>query len=452
MGGIISFIAILNTIMVSCSNRFIAISIGKNDLYEVRKTFNVNLIIHFSIAVFTILFALPLGYAYINHYVNYDGDINVAHLIYMISVVASALSFLSVPYNGLLIARERFWVFCSTDVLSSVVKLVLTYILIDNFESKLIIYTIMMAVLTAYPVIVFFIYCRVHFPEITRFLLVKEKKMYLAVLNFAIGIAFGAVATIAKNQGTALIINAFFSTVMNSAFAIANSVNNIILTFAYNIQKSISPQIMKNYAVGNTERYTYLVCLSSRVTFFTMFLLSTPFILIPDTIFGLWLTETPTETITFTQLLIIDILIISINAGIPDIIFAIGKIKIYQAVTNSLYIISIIVGYIALTKGMPIYWLFYSYIIFSIIIFIIRPIILMNLINFDLQRLIKESYTPAFYCVLLFTPMLSLRNTINPWLFIIFATVYLCIIIWGVGLTGHERMRATKRIIKLIKH
>ena len=292
--------------------------------------------------------------------------------------------------------------------MTSVVKLIATYILIDHFEFKLLIYTIMMAVLTAYPTIVLYLYCRAKFADITRFLFVKDKAMYYAVFNFSIGIAYGAVATIAKSQGTALIINAFFTTVMNSAYAVANSINSILMTFAYNIQKSISPQIVKSYAMGDKERYTYLVCLSSRITYLIMFFISIPFMLIPESVFGLWLADTPDETIIFTRLLILDVLIISINAGISDIVFATGKIKLYQFATHSLFFVSIVIGYLALKNGMPIISLFYSYIIFSLIIFIIRPLILIRLIKFDLKRLFKESYIQIFLCTMLFSPFILL--------------------------------------------
>lgn len=449
VGGIITFIAILNTVMISCSNRFIAIAIGKKNIFEARKTFNVNLIIHIGIAILTLLLAIPLGHEYIAKYVNYAGDINNVYYVYDISILASVISFIGVPYNGLLIAREHFWVFCSTDVLTSVVKLIATYILIDHFEFKLLIYTIMMAVLTAYPTIVLYLYCRAKFADITRFLFVKDKAMYYAVFNFSIGIAYGAVATIAKSQGTALIINAFFTTVMNSAYAVANSINSILMTFAYNIQKSISPQIVKSYAMGDKERYTYLVCLSSRITYLIMFFISIPFMLIPESVFGLWLADTPDETIIFTRLLILDVLIISINAGISDIVFATGKIKLYQFATHSLFFVSIVIGYLALKNGMPIISLFYSYIIFSLIIFIIRPLILIRLIKFDLKRLFKESYIQIFLCTMLFSPIILLQNKMSPWIYMFISMLYFIIITWFAGITKNEKQAACKYFCKI---
>lgn len=73
LGGIISFVAIFNTIMLSSTNRFIAVALGKGDLEEVNKQFNVCLVIHIVIAIITLLLATSFGEWYINRYINYEG-------------------------------------------------------------------------------------------------------------------------------------------------------------------------------------------------------------------------------------------------------------------------------------------------------------------------------------------------------------------------------------------
>ena len=85
-----------------------------------------------------------------------------------------------------------------------------------------------------------------------------------------------------------------------------------------------------------------------------------------------------------------DILILSINAGITDYIYATGKIKIYQIVINTLVALSVVAGFYTLKNGMKPENLFYIFILFSFIIFIIRPIILLKVSKFNIKQLIKE--------------------------------------------------------------
>ena len=160
---IITFASIINTVMIVTSNRYIAMAIGKGDINEACRTFNTNLVIHLFIALFTVLIALPIGHYYIANFVNYIGDISKAYIVFDISIIASAFSFIGVPYNGLLLAKEKFIVFCSTDVISSIVKLIFTYLLIDHFENKLVIYALITAFMTAFPTVVFWGYCRYYF-------------------------------------------------------------------------------------------------------------------------------------------------------------------------------------------------------------------------------------------------------------------------------------------------
>lgn len=239
----ISFMGIFNTIMISTSNRFIAVAIGKGDIQLANRQFNINLAVHIIIALFTLLVAFPVCDWYIEHYVNYDGDINNALVVFHLSIIAAVISFIGVPYNGLLMARERFVVFCGTDILICFVKMLFCYYLIDHFDNKLIYYAIVTSILTAFPTMVFIIYCRRQFKDIVKLCFVKGYKNYKEVVSFALWVSYGAVATVGKNQGAALLVNAFFSTIMNTALGIASSVNSVISAFANNISRPISPSI-----------------------------------------------------------------------------------------------------------------------------------------------------------------------------------------------------------------
>ena len=77
IGSVISFIAIINTIMLSTSNRYIAVAIGRGDEDEIREQFNINLIIHIVVAIIALISAFPIGECYMNNHLNFDGIINM---------------------------------------------------------------------------------------------------------------------------------------------------------------------------------------------------------------------------------------------------------------------------------------------------------------------------------------------------------------------------------------
>ena len=436
---IITFISVVNTIMVTTSNRFIAIAIGHHDKQEMCNQFNVNLLIHVVIALLTVVLATPLGHWYILNFVSYDGDMGVVRVVYDVSIISAALSFVGVPYNGLLIARERFLVFCSTDVLMSLFKLLFTYLLINHFENKLIVYSCVMAFMTAFPTFVFWVYCRKVFADITRFVFVRQWAKYRAVLKFSASIGIGAIAMIGKVQGGALIINMFFTTAMNAGLAVANSVNTILMTFANNAQKPISPQIVKSYAVGDMQRCTNLVCLASKTTYLSMFFVSIPFLISPELIFGLWLKSVPPYAVAFTRLLIIDSLIFSINAGVTDFVNATGKIKVYQIVINSLIASAVVVGYLFIRCGMSPEYLFYVYIVFSFIVFLVRPFILTHISQFDVKHLVYSSYVPVLTTTLAFLLVFLIKPYVGQLQCCIVAYTYFSVLVYVFALNQIER-------------
>lgn len=439
VGSVISFITIANTIMISTSNRFMATTIGKGNENEINETFNVNVIIHIVIALTILMIAYPLGDWIIQNIINYDGDVSLVLNVYHITIIGSVISVIGVPYNGLLIAKERFFVFSFTEILASIIKVVVCYLLTKHFHDKLSIYAMTICITTAFPTFVFVLYCRKIFPKIVAIRVVRNWRPYREVLGFSFWVSYGAIASVGKSQGAALVVNMFFSTIMNTALGLANSVNGILLTFANNVTKSISPQIVKSFSAGNHERSEELVVLSSRITFFLMLLVSSPFMIAPAFIFKFWLGSVPPYVVTFTILMIVDALIGSLNAGIPELIFAIGKIKNYQLIINTIFLLSVIVAYLVLRNGAPAYFLMIIYIIFTVIALIVRQIVLNRLLKFNNKKLLKESYLPCLIIVAVFIPYLYFSGIFHPILAILIGFLYLILLILLLGITPREK-------------
>jgi O-antigen/teichoic acid export membrane protein len=451
LGGIISLINIFNTIMLSTSNRFLSVAVGKGNSSEINKIFNVNLSIFLLIALIVLLFAFPIGHWYIHNYLSYAGDINNAKMVFDISIIGSVISSVGIPYNGLLIAKEKFIVFSSVDILTHIVKLAVAYLLIYFFDSKLLIYTITLALMTALPTFVNAFYCKSRYPEYVSFRIIKDKKEYYQVLNFSGWVAYGAIATVGKQQGAALLVNVFFSTVMNAALGIATSINAYILLFTYGITQPIAPQITKSYAIGNSERTNDLLVMSSKAAFLITLLVSLPFLVSCNWILSIWLREVPAYAVSFTLLLIIDSIINSFNQGISNLLFASGKIKLYQLLINTLRIFAIIVAYYVLKAGHEPYFLFVTYIFFSLLIVVCTQWVLHHTLHYDNMILIRRSYIPSFTILFLLMPLVLLRYLDSPFINIVVAETYAILIVFNVALSKTEKLYVLKKVGNIFK-
>ena len=452
VGSVITFIGFINTVMISTSNRYIAVAIGKNNPIEMNKAFNVNFIIHLFIALFTLLIAYPVGNWYILNFIQFDGDINTAVQVYNITVLGSILAFVGVPFNGLLMAKEKFIVFCLTDIVVHIFKAIFTYLLLFYFSDKLMAYAIIVALTTSVPTIVFIIYCYLKFPIICRFKFICDKAYYLNIFSFSGWVAYGALAYVAKSQGGALIVNMFFNTIMNTALGIANSVNSILLMFSNNITKSISPQITKSYSSGNFKRAEELTINASRYSFFIMLVCSIPLLVAPNLIYGLWLGKVPEFVVLFSSLIIVDTLINSLNIGVVDIVFASGKIKKFQFIINTILLFSIIIAYIALKNGFPAYYLQIVYILFTVVTVIIRQVLLKHAVEIDNKKYLEMVFFPAFIISILNVPIYFLKDNFSELLLLILSMLYEFCLIYIIGLSKSEKNKLNILLLKLIRY
>ena len=450
LGGIISFISIFNTIMLSTSNRFIAVAIGKGDNDEVNKQFNVNLVIHVSIALLALIIAIPIGKWYIPRYVNYDGPLSNAIMVYVVSIVGCVLSFTGVPYKGVIMAKERFIVFSLVDVCSHIFKLVVAWLLVNHFSHKLLIYTLAMAIMTAVPTLVYLLYCNHHYHDFVRLRIVRDRSMYKNVFGFSAWVGIGAVASIAKSQGAALVVNAFFNTIMNTAMGVATSITAYVSMFASGVVQPMQPQITKSYASGNSKRTDELLIMSTKYSFLLTFLMGSFFLVAPEWLLTLWLGKVPPFASLFLILLVIDQLIQSFNAGIGNIIWASGKIAMYQLLTSFLNIMAIIVGYFVLRSGAPAYYLTVTYIIFSIIRFFAIQWSLHRTLYYDNRVLWKNSYLSSLAVVILYLPVFFVPATLCPAFRLGLSFVYLCFLECFVGLNKMERQRLLAFVMEKI--
>ncbi len=439
VGSVITLVAIINTIMIATSHRFIAVAIGKGDLDEANKIFNACLVIHIAIAVVTALVAIPVGEWYIHRFINYNGPVNNALMVYRFSIIASIVSFLSVPYNGLLTAKEKFIVFCGVDILSHVLKLGAAILMLYFFENKLLFYASTQAILTAYPTVVFMIYCNKHFHEITSWIMVRERQYYNKMLGFSGWVSFGALATVGKAQGAQLLVNAFFNTVMNAALGIANTINQFIIMFANNVTQPMAPQLTKSYAAGDLTRCNQLLIMSVKYSFLTMLIVSSPFFSDIDWILQLWLGEIPPYASAFTKLLVLDALVGTFNSGISNVVFANGKISFYQISINLMNILSVVVAYFCLKIGLDVNTVFYSYIIFSFFKILFCQISLRRIGGFDFWILVRGAYIPSILTCVLYVPILFVQTDLHPLIHLIIVEIYLCVLVLFVGFQKSER-------------
>ena len=71
----------------------------------------------------------------------------------------------------------------------------------------------------------------------------------------------------------------FIGPIINAARGIANTVNNVLVSFSNNFMTALNPQITKSYASGNKEYMFALLHQGARLSFYMLLFLSLPILI-----------------------------------------------------------------------------------------------------------------------------------------------------------------------------
>ena len=391
VGGVVTMFGFFNGAMASATQRFLSFDLGRNDYIQLRKTFNATQLIHIGIALLIFILAETIGLWFVNTQLNLpEGRMEAARWVYHFSVLSFMVSIIQVPYNSILIARERMNVYAYMSILEVLLKLLIVFMLTWIAFDKLKLYGILLFSVSLIVASIYRIYCLKKFVE-TRFVLVKDRTLYKTLVSYSWWNLFGGVATISKVQGISIILNLFFGTVANAAQGVANQVSGAINMFVSNFQMASNPQIVKSYAADDKAYMTNLIIRTSKFSFYLLFILTLPIMLEIELILKIWLKTVPEYTAVFTILILINALIDSVSGPLMIALQATGKIKVYQTVVGPLLILILPLSWIAFKMGMPPQATFLVSISVSIIAFVFRLLLTKKQIpEFDALQFFKE--------------------------------------------------------------
>jgi len=163
----------------------------------------------------------------------------------------------------------------------------------------------------------------------------------------------------------------------------------------------------------------------------------------------IWLVDVPDYTVVFVRLNIVYALLTSLDAGIPALVQASGKIKWFQAINSSILLTSLPIAYVLFSYGYKPYFIIITYIVSYVIVMIANLILLNKLISFNTKDLISKVYYKALKVVLLLLPLFYLQRFITQTLisFIILTMVAVLsyvIVVWSFGIDKEEKAIALR--------
>lgn len=402
VGGVIALFSFLSGALSQTTTRYInfekALPSG-----NVNKIFNISLVIHITFAIVIVLIAEVLGLFYVHNYLVVESDkIQDAIFVFQTSLITTCLSVLTIPFQSIFVANEKFLFIAIIEIIQTVVRFLFIISMLYYNGNNLRYYAVIMAFTTLVGSVAYVFIAHKQWKSITSWHVYRDRNTYKDMLYFNNYTLLGAGALVTRSQGSMMVVNYFFGTSVNAAYAIASNVQSYVNLFIGNFDTASGPQITQLVSSGKFEESLKIVTRTCRICILLMCIVYFPLIVELPTILSLWLGDIPEHTVTLCRYTLGIAIISATSGGLSKFIAAIGKIKWFQIQYSILYFLCIPVSVLLLEFGLKVYVVPLLFIISDVISRMIQLYLLHRYINLNIKTYIVESYTrPLFvFCIL----------------------------------------------------
>jgi Na+-driven multidrug efflux pump len=377
---------------------------GENNILKVRKTFANSIILHFALGVFLVVLFEVIGFYLISEKLNIPIDrLDTAKQVFHFVVISTFITIIAVPYDSMINAKENMLFLSIIGIFDSVLKLLVAFLLFLPFEDKLLIFGIGMLLRAILMRIIKQVYCYKKYKDECRvnyrseFDIANIKELY----SFAGWNLLGVLAYMFRNQGVSIVLNLFFTTVVNAAYGIANQVNSQLRMFSTAMLQAMNPHMVKTEGRGDRDKLIRLSLVTSKFSFYLFAIFALPIYLEIEFIIGLWLVEVPESTILFCKIMILLTIVQQYRSGITIATHAIGKIKEYQLLNSPIQLLSLPIGYLVLKLGYPAYSILLVVLIIEVITLIVNIFFFKKLTGYSRAKFLLDVVFKSLVCLIL---------------------------------------------------
>lgn len=454
---VMMFTVISNSISTSIG-RFLAYEIGAGNEDGLKKVFSSALIIQAGLCIVLFLLAETVGLWYLkSRLVIPAGRETAAFWVFQASAVMLAIQLLSIPFNSVIIARERMKAFAWISIVEGVLKLSVALALYLSGSDKLVLYALLMVLAAALVRSIYALYCRRHFAE-TRGPIAVDTGTIRPMLSMGAWSFTAHGVGVFNTQGVNLLSNASFGVGINAIRGIAGQIENIVKQFVTNFLTALNPLIVKSWAEGNKDYCFTLVGKGCKFSYLIVLLFLVPFCFEADFILRVWLGKVPDGAALFTVLAIVCVMLDMMSNSLAQLVISKGKVAVYYLVTSAISSFTFIFSWIAFRKGCP---ALSSYCISAAILLLIalsRLVVSRRLCGLPVRRFVRQSVVPIILCTVLSFAFgfLTCRLipsfwTLKPVAVIFLSLLFTVLSVYAAGLSKGERSYVNDIIRKVLR-
>lgn len=450
VAGVVILFSFLSNAMITATQRYLSIAIGKKDEKYIQAVFSTSLLSHFFLIFFIFLAAETIGLWLINAKLEIPADrMSATNFVYQLAILTTCVNIIRIPYNASIIANERMSFFAYVSIVETFLKLAVVWALAITPGDKLVIYSFLLLLVAIVIDIAYWYYCQ-RFLLANKFYLKTNKKLFVELTSFSVWNLFGGLADIGYKQGTNIILNLFWGVSINAVLGITNQIRNALVPFIGNLQLAVNPQMVKYYALGDYEYFKILVYRISKYSYFLMLIIVFPIIFNIDLILELWLKNPPEHTAIFAILTSVYCLVDSLTGPLWAAMQAGGKIKRFQIVTGICLLLNLPVSYLFLMYGYAPSVVLIIQIVITGFTVGVRVLFVKYYLQFSIRNYVREVIFPIVFVTALSLPIAlyiyaETGGYYRLLLFILFVPM-MCYIIYVCGTCKSEKEMVMRSI------
>lgn len=457
VGGVVAMISYLKGSLQVGSSRFLTYELGTGDANKLKKTFSSVLTVHliFALIIFVLGETIGLWFVY-NKLVIPENRIDAAVWCYHLSILSCMMAITQVPYGASIISHEKMSLYAYTSIIDVTAKLGIVYLLTITPWDRLIFYSTLGFIVSICMRSYYRWYCIKHFEE-TRYNFTIDKEITTQILKYSGWNIFATTSVALVGQGITVITNMFFNPSVVASRAIANQVNAAARGFYGNFKAASDPQIVKRYAAGDFAESKRLLFRTAKYGYFLMLILALPISLVARPLLQLWLGQVPEYSVIYLQFSLLTSLAAVFDLQFYTALYAKGQIKENSIVSSLSFFIGFIATYILFRQGYsPIWSAIIVFISQCVIAFIIKPIMVVNIVGYqydEIIQLFKDCLKVTVFACIIPLPLYFARaqfgfHYITEFLILTSVSVAcVSISVWIFGLDNHTR----RKVIAIIR-
>lgn len=404
VAGVVSLLSFIINAMAVTTQRYMSYYMGRRDTEKLKSIFNTSLFLHVSLGVVLAILLELVGSVIFDFFLNIATErLNAAKVVFHATSLILIISFISAPFRALLVARENIIYISIVDVLDGVLKLIIAFVVSSVLVDKLILYALLLIGITLFNLLAFAIYDICRYKECVVFSVRRISKQYIKELSSFVGwTTYSIGCIVGRTQGIALVINNFFGVIVNAAYGVALQINACFSFISNSLLNALNPQIVKAEGAGNRYQMLRLAEIESKFSFFLLSMVAIPCIFEMSAILEVWLQTVPEYSVYFCRYMLIALIVDQLTIGLGTANQAIGKIKVYSLIVNSIKLLTVVVVFMLLQwweKDIRI--VMWCFVFFEFICAVSRLLFLRATAGLSIQGFVKRVFLREIFPLLI---------------------------------------------------